>query len=96
MQRSASFLFQIWKLQGFFVPADRNLRHALFKEALGEPGIGLHQVGEGVAAIDELADLLQLADSFVEESHFPEGYSQVVVRLWIFVGVGRIMFKLLL
>src|SRR4051794_25410596 len=93
MQRGASFLLQVGKLQGLFVPADRNFGHSFFKEALGQPGISLHQVGESVAAVDELAYFLQLTDSFVEQAHFAERDTQVVVRLWIFVRACGIVFQ---
>jgi hypothetical protein len=39
-----------------------------------------------MTAVNELAYLLQFADGFVEQSHFAEGDSQVVMRLRIFVG----------
>ena len=96
MQRGASFLLQIWKFQGFLIPADCNFWHAFVKEALRQPGVSLHEIRESVAAIDILADLLQLADRLVEQSHLAESNSQVVMRLWIFVSAGRIVFKLLL
>ena len=80
--------------ESLVIPADCRLRHALVEEALGKPGIGLHNLREGMAAIDGLAGLLQLADSFIEQSHFAEGDAEVVVGFGIFFGGGSADFEI--
>ena len=48
------------------------------------------------AVIERLADLLQFADSLVEQSHFAEGDAEVVVRFGILVGGSNVFFEILL
>ena len=36
------------------------------EEALGQPGVGLHDVGEGMTTLHRLTDLLQFPDSLVQ------------------------------
>src|SRR6266850_1467989 len=49
-----------------------------------EERAALHEVRETATAVRGLRDFLKLADGFFQESHFPEGDSQVVVGFQIF------------
>ena len=82
-------------VKGFLVPADGGLGHAFVEEALRQPGVGLHDLQEGMSAIDGLAGLLQLADGFVEQAHFAEGDAKVVVSFGIFFDCGGASFEIL-
>src|SRR6266568_7927675 len=79
VQRHAGVLIDIRKLKRLFIPTDGCFRNTLIKKALSEPGIGLHDLREGIAALHRLADLLQLADRFFQQAHFAESYAEVVV-----------------
>src|SRR5436305_12411574 len=47
-----------------------------------------------MSAVDGLASLLQLADGFIEQAHFAEGDTQVVVGFWILFGGGSADFEI--
>src|SRR5690242_19941650 len=88
MKRDTCLSIKVRQFQSLFVPANSGLRHAFVEEALCQPRISLHQLWEGLAMLNDLADLLQFANSFVEQTHFPESNPQVVVSLRIFSGSG--------
>src|SRR5579883_316330 len=91
VQGGAGFFIERGQLEGLFIPADGRFGDALVEEALGEPGIGLHDQLERVAAVDGLADFLEFSDGLVEQSHFAEGDAEVVVGFGILFG-DRVLF----
>ena len=96
MQRGTGFCIKFRKLQGAFIPTHGRFRHSLIEEALGQPGIGLHQLREGMPAVCCLAYFLEFADCLVKQAHLTESNTQVVMRFRIFVCVGVAFFKLML
>src|SRR5262249_37126091 len=75
-------------MQRFLVPADRSLRRSLIDQTLRQPGVGLNGLGECSAVVERVAYLLQLADGFVQQSHFLEGDAEVVMCFRIFFRFG--------
>src|ERR1700693_2106118 len=49
-----------------------------------------------MSAVDSLTGLLQLANGFIEQSHFAEGDAEVVVGFRIFFGSRRAGFEVVL
>src|SRR5712691_8401734 len=96
MQSHSGVLIDVTKLERLFIPADRRFGHSFVKEALRQPGVGLHNVWKGMAMFHSLANLLQLTDGFVEQPHFAEGYAEIVMRLGIFVGGGYVLLEFVL
>ena len=91
MQGGAGVLIDGGQLERPLIPADGGFRNALIQEALGQPGVGLHDVREGMTAIHRLAHLLQFADRFVQQAHFAEGHAEVVMGFRIFVRGGGVL-----
>src|SRR5271157_5308947 len=60
VEGNAGFAINRGYAESLLVPADGSLGHALFQEALRQPGVGLHDLGERLSAIEGLAGLLQL------------------------------------
>src|SRR5579862_3970087 len=52
VQGCTGFLVERRKLECLVIPADGGFWNAFVEETLGEPGISLHELWEGVAAID--------------------------------------------
>src|SRR5580692_12067047 len=66
VESGAGFFVDAGSVESFLVPANGGLRQALVEEALREPGVGLHDLREGMSALDGLASFLQLANGFIE------------------------------
>src|SRR5208337_1704367 len=96
IEGNAGFAINGGYAESLLVPPDGSLGHALFQEALCQPGVGLHDLRERMSAIERLAGLLQFSDGFVEQSHFAEGNTEVVMRFWIFVGGSDVGLEVLL
>src|ERR1700679_3935499 len=58
IQSGAGFLINSNHAQSLFVPADRGLGYAFVEEALRQPSVGLHDLGERVSAVYRLAGFL--------------------------------------
>src|SRR5580693_5575292 len=48
VERGAGFFVDAGSVESFLVPANGSLRQALVEEALGQPGVGLHDLREGM------------------------------------------------
>ena len=96
MKRDAGFAVDAGNVQSFVIPADGGFGNALFEEALRQPGVGLHDLREGMSAIEGLAGLLQFSDGLIEQAHFAESDAEVVMRFGIFVGGGNVGFEIVL
>ena len=81
--------------ESLVIPADGGLGHALFEEALRQPGVSLHDLRERMSVIEGLAGLLQFSDGLVEQAHFAEGDAEVVMRFGIFVGGSDVGFEIM-
>src|SRR5207302_2123316 len=72
--------------QSLVVPADSGLGNAVVEEALRQPGVRLHDLRARMPVIERLNGFLKLSDGLVEQAHFTESDTEVVVRLGILVG----------
>ena len=96
VERDAGFAIDGRHLESLSYQRTAASGHSFFEEALGQPGVSLHDLRESMSAIEGLASLLEFSDGLVEQSHFAESDAEVVVRLGIFVGGGDIGFEILL
>src|SRR5271170_3078437 len=94
MESGAGFFVDAGSVESLLVPANGGLGQALVEETLRQPGVSLHDLREGVPALDGLAGLLQLANGFIEQAHFTEGDSEVVVGFGILFGGGSADFEI--
>src|SRR3981189_477804 len=93
MNGQAGLLVETGALQRLLEPANGGVRNSFVDKALREPSVSLNDLRELMALFDGVTDFLKLRDGLVEQSHFAESDTQVVVSFGILFGGRSALFK---